>query len=358
MRAPDRKRTSGTVSTFSTFALAALLLGSPIAEAQWVPPTTRCVGDLRVSPCTAFYPDLDSAYAAANNGDTLLLTTGTPPARLKIGKRLIVRSHAGFVLSDLGLRRSATDYVVQVVPGGEGTDLRLRVEVTTTLESGIRRPTSAGGIFLEVDSDVLAGSAVFGPGKIGSPARYTDTIGIRVNRGTGSKTMRVLGSSADPVLVTGFGRGIFIDNPSFHVTSYVRAEKNGIGLQQRWGRGQNFYGIWKYNDVAIEMQAVHHNDTNGHTFDCNGIALKSSMTEETNPITGLRVNGPHLEYNFHVVKTENCAAGIEGGLDVLVQKKDGSWEPDRTQDPGAYIQYSTRKVDGVLLPTWKTGEPD
>jgi hypothetical protein len=158
--------------------------------------------------------------------------------------------------------------------------------------------------------------------------------------------------------VTGFGRGIFIDNPSFHVTSYVRAEKNGIGLQQRWGRGQNFYGIWKYNDVAIEMQAVHHNDTNGHTFDCNGIALKSSMTEETNPITGLRVNGPHLEYNFHVVKTENCADGIEGGLDVLVQKKDGSWEPDRTQDPGAYIQYSTRKVDGVLFPTWKTGEPD
>ena len=212
-----------------------------------------------------------------------------------------------------------------------------------------------------MDSDVLTGSSVEGPGKFVDRRPHTaSTIGIRVNRGTGSKTMRVMGLSSDPVCVTGFGMGIFIDNPSFHVTSYVQGERNGIGLLQQFGRGQNFYGAWINNDVAIEMQAVHHNDTNSHTFKCNGVALKSSQTDEANPNTGCTVNGPHLEYNFHVVEDQVIAFPPSPTPSTCASR----WAPtpttrslghDRTQDPGAYIQYSTRKVDGELIPTWKTG---
>jgi hypothetical protein len=312
------------------------------------------------------------AQEDANKGDTIVLTAGmvepvgtAPPKlkRLEVSKRLIVKSHSSFVLSDEWMDRSSEAYVIQVIAGGEGTDLRVKVRVTTVrLPSGQVVPRSAGGIFLEVDSDVLVGSRVEGPGKEHKFTRPDVAapmpIGIRINRGTGSKTMRVMGSSGDPVLVTGFATGIFIDNPSFHVTSYVRAEKNHIGLLQRWGRGQNFYGVWKNNDVAIEMQAVHHNDTNGHTFECNGVALKSSQTAEINPITKMKVNGPHLEYNFHVVRTRPCPDGIEDGDDVQVQVGPNSWTTDYTRDPGAYIQYSTRKVNGALIPTWKTGERD
>jgi hypothetical protein len=320
------------------------------------------------------------AQEAANKGDTIVLTAGmvapvggVPPKlkRLTVFKRLIVKSDRDFELSDKLMEPSAEDYVIQVIAGGEGTDLRVKVRVTAVrLPSGQGVPRSAGGIFLQVDSDVLVGSKVEGPGKEHNFTRPDVAapmpIGIRVNRGTGSKTMRVMGSSGAPVLVTGFATGIFIDNPSFHVTSYVRAEKNHIGMRQRWGRGQNFYGVWKNNDVAIEMQAVHHNDTNGHTFECNGVALKSSQTAEQNPITRMRVNGPHLEYNFHIVRTRPCDGddgAIANGDDVVIQvgadpRNPNSWTTDQTQDPGAYIQYSTRKVDGVLIPTWKTGEPD
>jgi len=372
-------------------ALATLLLGSPIAEAQ----VTRCVG-AQVSPCTTLntYSNWYLAYGAAVKGDTLILAnkdlkTLLPPpappefqvpgdpenltARLKVGKRLIVKTHTGVVLTDANMLPSP-DYIVHVIDGGQGTDLRVKVEVTADGDV----PRSAGGIFLEVDSDVLNGSSVEGPGKVPGNRRgvkpisdngirlppplehLAATIGIRVNRGTGSKTMRVLGLSSDRTRVDGFGVGIFVDNPSFHVTSYIMAERNGIGLLQRWGRGQNFYGVWNNNDVAIEMQGVNHNDTNSHTFTCNGVALRSSMADQANPATGYRVNGPHLEYNFHTVTT--C-----GGVDIEVEVSPGVFLTDRdlppphkgarTVDPGFYIQYSTRKVDKDLLPTWITGGP-
>jgi hypothetical protein len=324
----------------------------------------------QVSPCSAAntHGSWDAAYGLAKPGDTLLLTNGDLDTRLKVGKRLIVKTHTGVVLSDANMTPSPTEYVVQVVDGGQGTDLKMKVRVTA---DGGGVPRSAGAIFLEFDSDVLNGSSVDGPGKDRGIPPYSDngirlpsgqvaTIGIRVNRGTGSKTMRVLGLSSDRTRVTGFGVGIFVDNPSFHVTSYVLAEHNGIGLLQRWGRGQNFYGVWNNNDVAIEMQGVNHNDTNSHTFNCNGVALRSSMADQPNPVTGYRVNGPHLEYNFHTVTT--C-----GGVDVEVEVSPGVFLTDRdlppphkgarTVDPGFYIQYSTRKVDNALLPTWITGGP-
>ena len=373
MRVP---RGQGTVGIVLTLSLALLLLGSPIAQAQ----VTRCVG-AQVSPCQAAntYSTWRDAYEAANKGDTVILTKDVDE-RLRVGKRLIVKTHTGVVLTDANVDPSPTDYIVQVVSGGEGTDLRLKVKVTA--DKGV--PRSAGGIFLEVDSDVLNGSGAEGPGKYLGIEAPTDngirlpppnqskvaTIGIRVNRGTGSKTMRVLGLGSDPVRITGFGVGVFVDNPSFHVTSYVRAEHNWVGLLQRWGRGQNFYGTWINNDVAIEMQAVHHNDTNSHTLKCNGVAVKSSMADEENPVTRYKVNGPHLEYNWHVVDTRPCLGEIPDGVDpvlaagqrgVDVQVQVGpdprDIEADRRAEPGYYIQYGSRKVDGVMQQTYVSPGP-
>jgi hypothetical protein len=345
--------------------LAALLLDTGPVAAGLVNPVSRCV-PIRVSPCAAqnVHEDWPSAYAAANPGDTVILSPGTPPTRLRVAKRLIIRAHNGFVLSDEELDAAPETYVVHVAPGGEGTDLRLPVMVTTD-DSGVAR--SAGGIFLEVDSDVLQGSSVYGPGCPGVESarigrcwvpRDLSTIGILVNRGSGSKTMRVLGAAAERVAVRGFGVGIHVDNPAFHVTAYVTAEHNGTGLFQRWGQGQNFYGIWRYNDVAIEIQAARHNDTNSHQFACNGVALRSSRSEIPNPATGRTANGPHLEYNFHVVDT--CGYGTDVEVEVAPRAPGLArvFLPDRTLDPGAYIQYSTRTVDGRTHPTWKTGSFD
>jgi hypothetical protein len=349
MRVTNGQRMIGMMAGI---ALATLVLWPAMADAVWVPPAVRCVRKPPLvpplpPPCQIAHATWDEAYAAANPGDTIVLMQGMAAARLRVGKRLIIKTENGFRLSDATLTPDRDAYVVHVINGGQGTDLRMKVDVTAT--AGV--PRSAGAIFLEFDSDVLPGTAVSGPG------RTTDTVGIRVNRGTGSKTMRVMGASWDPVSVTGFGTGIFVDNPSFHVTSYIKAEGNGIGLRQRWGRGQNFYGVWRNNNVAIQMEGVNHNDTNSHTFECNGIALRSLRADLPNPATGYRVNGPHLEYNFHVVKT--C-----GGVDVEVEVSPGVFVDDRdlppghkgarTLDPGFHIQYSTRKVDGVLLPTWIT----